>query len=51
MANAFALLEMVLASLEPHRRGKTVVVSEIQRPLIHPARMVQQQLEWLTWLR
>ena len=51
MTNAFALLEMVLASLEPHRRGKTVVVSEIQRPLIHPARMVQQQLEWLTWLR
>lgn len=50
MANAFALLEMVLASLEPHRRGKTVVVSEIQRPLIHPARMVQQQLEWLTWV-
>jgi len=50
MANALALLEMVLASLEPHRRGKTVVVKDIQRPLIHPARMVQQQLEWLTWV-
>ena len=50
MDNAAALLETLLVALEPHRRGKRIVVKETQRPLIHPTRLIQQQLEWLTWV-
>lgn len=50
MDNAAALLEALLVATEPHRQGKRIVVKETQRPLIYPARLVQKQLEWLTWI-
>lgn len=50
MDNAAALLEALLIALEPYRQGKRIVVKDTQRPFIHPARLVQQQLEWLTWV-
>ncbi len=50
MDNAAALLEALLVALEPHRQGKRIVVKETQRSFIHPARMVREQLEWLTWV-
>jgi len=49
MDNAAALLEALIVALDPHRRGKRIVVKEVQRPFIHPARLVREQLEWLTW--
>lgn len=49
MDNAAALLEALLVALEPHRQGKRIVVKDAQRPFIHPARLVREQMEWLTW--
>jgi hypothetical protein len=49
MDNAAALLEALLIALEPHRQGKRIVMKQVQRPFIHPARLVREQLEWLTW--
>lgn len=50
MDNAAALLEALLIALEPYRQDKRIVVKETQRPFIHPTRLIQQQLEWLTWI-
>lgn len=50
MQTAFELLVGVLNALEPHRRGKSLVVKEIQRPFIFPARLLRQKLEWLTFV-
>ncbi len=50
MDNAAALLEQLQVALEPHRQGKRIVVKEAQRPFIHPARLLREQIETLTWL-
>lgn len=50
MDNAAALLEQLQVALEPHRQGKRIVVKEAQRPFIHPARLLRQQIEALTWM-
>lgn len=50
MDNAASLLEALLVALEPHRQGKRIVVKATQHSFIHPARLVREQLEWLTWL-
>lgn len=50
MDNAAALLEQLQVALEPHRQGKRIVVKEAQRRFIHPARLLREQIETLTWL-
>lgn len=50
MNNAAALLEQIQVALEPHRQGKRIVVKEAQRPFIHPARLLREQIEALTWM-
>lgn len=50
MENGAALLEQILVALEPFRQGKRIVVKDTQRPLIHPTRLLREQIETLTWL-
>lgn len=50
MQTAFDLLVALLSALEPHRRGKSLVVKDIQRQFIFPSRLLRQQLEWLTFV-
>lgn len=49
IGNVEELFEAVLVALEPHRQGKRIVVKDIQRPFIHPSRLIREQLQWLTW--
>jgi len=50
MDTAAQVLETILVALEPHRRGKRVEKGTLQKQLVHPARLLRQQLEWLTWM-
>ena len=50
MDNAAALLEQIQVALEPHRQGKRIVIKDAQRPFIHPARLLREQIEALTWM-
>lgn len=47
---AEALLTLTLVTLEPHRRGKRIVVKDAQRPFIAPARILRKRIERTTWL-
>ncbi|MBN9236353.1 MULTISPECIES: hypothetical protein [Phyllobacteriaceae] len=50
MDTAVNVLRAIHIALEPHRRGKKVPKDVTMRPLIHPARLLQKQLESLIWL-
>lgn len=50
MANAVEILAIILVALEPHRNGKGVQKAGLQRKLVHLARLLRQQIEWLTWV-
>jgi len=50
MATAVDILKAIHIALEPHRQGKRVPKDATMRPLIHPARLLREQLESLIWL-
>lgn len=50
MDRAVDVLRAIHIALEPHRQGKKVPKDVTMRPLIHPARLLRQQLESLIWL-
>ncbi len=50
MDEAEALLTLTLVTLEPHRRGRRIVVKDAQRPFIAPARILRKRIERTTWL-
>ncbi|KQU75453.1 hypothetical protein ASC75_19150 [Aminobacter sp. DSM 101952] len=50
MDTAFDVLKAIHVALEPHRQGKRVPKDATMRPLIHPARLLREQLESLIWL-
>lgn len=50
MDTAVDILKAIHVALEPHRQGKRVPKDATMRPLIHPARLLCEQLESLIWL-
>jgi len=50
MDNASQLLQLALDARRPYLEGNRIVVKDVQRPFIHLARLVREQLEWLTWV-
>lgn len=50
MDTAVDVLKAIHIALEPHRQGKRVPKDATMRPLIHPARLLREQLESLIWL-
>lgn len=50
MDTAVDVLKAIHVALEPHRQGKRVPKDATMRPLIHPARLIREQLESLIWL-
>jgi len=49
MDAAAVFLEELLVALDPYRQGKRIVVKDTQPAFIYPARILREQLEWLTW--
>lgn len=50
MSTGVEILRIILVALEPHRRGKRVEKGIALKQLVLPARLLRQQLEWLTWV-
>lgn len=50
METAVGILKAIHVALEPHRQGKRVPKDATMRPLIHPARLLREQLESMIWL-
>ncbi len=50
MDEAEALLTLTMVTLEPYRRGKRIVVKDVQRNFIAPARILRKRIERATWI-
>lgn len=50
MTTGVEILRIILVALEPHRRGKRVEKGVALRQLVLPARLLREQLKWLTWV-
>lgn len=50
MTTGVEILRRILTALEPHRRGKRVEKGVALKQLVLPARLLREQLEWLTWV-
>jgi hypothetical protein len=44
------MMTIILDALERHRNGKRIVKEALSKELVGPARIVRQQIEWLTWI-
>lgn len=50
MVIAVDIMTIVLAALERHRDGKRIVKEALSKELVGPARILRQQIKWLTWI-
>jgi hypothetical protein len=47
---AVDMMTIIIAALERHRDGKRIVKEALSKELVGPARIIRQQIEWLTWI-